>query len=60
MRQRAIGYPFEWVSTADSNILTGWALRFLFAHEPRFVFVDVIGYGWAVSGNVRLLYKAAK
>lgn len=49
-------YPFEIVSTADSNVLTGWALRLIFTHEPRFVFVDIIGYGWAVAGNLRARY----
>src|SRR5574337_380694 len=49
-------YPFETTSTADSNVLTGWALRRLFAKSPRFVFVDVIGYGWAVEGNLRARY----
>ena len=50
-------YPFETTSTADSNVLTGWALRRLFDKTPRFVFVDVIGYGWAVAGNLRARYK---
>lgn len=50
-------YPFETISTADSNILTGWSLTHLFAHLPRFMFVDVIGYGWAVGGNLRARYK---
>jgi hypothetical protein len=36
--------------------LTGWALRRLFEHQPRFVFVDIIGYGWAVEGNLRTRY----
>jgi phage terminase large subunit len=50
-------YPFETTSTADPNILTGWALRRLFDHLPRFVFVDITGYGWAVEGNLRARYK---
>jgi len=49
-------YPFETTSTADPNILTGWALRRLFDYQPRFVFVDIIGYGWAVEGNLRARY----
>ena len=49
-------YPFETTSTSDPNVLTGWALRRLFDYQPRFVFVDVIGYGWAVEGNLRARY----
>ena len=43
-------------SSADPNALTGWALRKTFDALPRFVFVDIIGYGWAIEGNLRARY----
>ncbi len=56
----AVIYPIETISTADSNILIGWTLRKLFEHEPRFVFVDVIGVGWSVAGTLRTRYPSGE
>lgn len=39
--------------TADSEVLTGWIMGKIFKHEPRIVFIDSIGWGWGIAGNLR-------
>ena len=37
----------------DSEVLTNWALGLIFKYEPKMVFVDSIGWGWGVAGNLK-------
>lgn len=39
--------------TADSEVLTGWIMGKIFKYEPRIVFIDAIGWGWGIAGNLR-------
>lgn len=39
--------------TVDSEKLTGWALGKIFDAEPQDVFIDIIGWGWGVAGNLK-------
>jgi phage terminase large subunit len=46
-------FPLKQKDTADSEILTNWALKELAAAEPDLVMVDAIGIGWGIAGNLR-------
>jgi phage terminase large subunit len=39
--------------TPDSEILTGKLLGHIYDTEPRYVFVDKIGVGWGIYGNLK-------
>lgn len=42
-------------SSRDPNEVTDWAYGNILADEADYVFVDNIGVGWAISGNLRKL-----
>lgn len=52
-RRGPMVYPIETTSVTRSEELVGWALRRILDEEPRFVFIDIIGIGWGVAGNLR-------
>lgn len=39
--------------TPESEVLTGKLLGHIYDHEPRYVFVDKIGVGWGIYGNLK-------
>ena len=39
--------------TGDSETLTDWCINLIQKHEPAYVFVDQIGVGWAIVGNLK-------
>ncbi len=39
--------------TPESEVLTGKLLGHIYDYEPRFVFVDKIGVGWGIVGNLK-------
>jgi phage terminase large subunit len=45
--------PVMQMETSDSEVLTGWVMGKVFEHEPKLVFGDVIGVGWALMGNLK-------
>jgi len=51
-RQGPIVHPLEAVSYADSEKVTQWALRAILSAEPKCVFVDNVGVGWGIHGNL--------
>lgn len=46
-------YPLKRLTTPDSSVLTSWAGNNIDADRPDAVYVDTIGIGWAVEGNLR-------
>src|SRR3990167_1277484 len=49
--------PFEVTNIAEAESLTSWLLRRILTEEPRFVFIDSIGVGWGIAGNLRSRVK---
>lgn len=49
--------PYEVSNLAESEMLTNWLVRRILSDEPRFVFIDSIGVGWGVAGNLRSRVK---
>ncbi|HXK40983.1 MAG TPA: hypothetical protein VJ046_02685 [Candidatus Paceibacterota bacterium] len=49
--------PFEVTNIGESEQLTNWLLRRILIEEPRFVFIDPIGVGWGIAGNLRSKVK---
>lgn len=45
--------PIEGTNTPHSEELTGWILRRIAQYEPEVVFIDSIGIGWGIAGNLR-------
>ena len=39
--------------TSESEVLTGWILKYIFDYEPAMVIIDVLGPGWGIEGNIR-------
>lgn len=46
-------YPLKRLTTPDSTVLTNWVGHDIDADNPDTVFVDTIGIGWAVEGQLR-------
>lgn len=46
-------YPLKRLTTPDSTVLTNWAGSDIDAEHPDTVYVDTIGIGWAVEGQLR-------
>jgi len=46
-------FPLQRIETPESEKLTGWILRQLFDIEPAVVYVDIVGVGWGIEGNLR-------
>jgi len=45
--------PIHKNDTSDSETLTGWAIGKIMDYEPSIVFIDRIGVGWGIEGNLR-------
>lgn len=54
LRHGPLVVKVEEYQTDDSEQLTGWCLRQLTADEPLLAYVDTIGVGWGIAGNLRL------
>src|SRR3989304_546021 len=52
-RQGPKGHKLDTFDTVDSEKLTGWALGKIYDAEPSDVFIDIIGWGWGVAGNLK-------
>jgi hypothetical protein len=52
-RRGPVVYPVETTNTPESEQLTGWIMRRIFMYEPEVVFIDTIGVGWGIEGNLR-------
>ena len=50
-------HPLEAVSYPESEKLTDWAVRAILGCEPKAVFVDSVGVGWGIAGNLRVRLK---
>lgn len=46
-------YPIKRLTTPDSTVLTNWVANDIDGDRPDRVYVDTIGIGWAVEGNLR-------
>lgn len=46
-------FPLKRLTTPDSTVLTAWVGNNIDADRPDTVYIDTIGIGWAVEGNVR-------
>lgn len=39
-------------STAESEVLTNWCMGLIHKFEPSIVFIDPLGVGWGIAGNL--------
>jgi len=46
-------YPLKRLTTPDSNVLTAWVGNDIDGDRPDAVYIDMIGIGWAIEGNLR-------
>ena len=46
-------YPAKQEETPEPEVLTGKLLGHIYDTEPRYVFVDKIGVGWGIVGNLK-------
>ncbi len=51
-------YPLKRMVSPESSVLVGWAGNDMDAERPDALFVDTIGIGWAVEGQLRQLKGA--
>jgi len=59
-RQGPKVYKLDTFDTVDSEKLTGWALGKIYDAEPSDVFIDIIGWGWGVAGNLKTRQHTAQ
>lgn len=52
-RRGPVLMPAEVLNSPDSEVVTGWCAKRIFDYEPKYVFIDSIGVGWAVAGNLQ-------
>lgn len=48
-------FPLYQYETSDSEVLKGWIMGKIFEREPKLIFGDVIGVGWAIMGALKTL-----
>src|SRR3990167_1580564 len=59
-RQGPKVHKIDTFDTVDSEKLTGWALGKIYDAEPSDVFIDIIGWGWGVAGNLKTRQHTAQ